>query len=183
MENMYKELVTTASLFAVYVQEVRKRLLKEAIETYIDTVPCESANKLMNKKFNHSEMQILSYLEAKPDKTGTYQEILKAMPFSQGLLSRYVKRLAANNLLIRFHNKEDLKAVLLRNTELGTAVALVHNDLHKREEAYFKSVLSNVPAEKIKDTLETLKLLMNGPIAISDEELNTLTGMKPKSAY
>ena len=104
MENTYKELVTTASLFAVYVQEVRKRLLKEAIETYIDTVPCESANKLMNKKFNHSEMQILSYLEAKPDKTGTYQEILKAMPFSQGLLSRYVKRLAANNLLIRFHN-------------------------------------------------------------------------------
>lgn len=86
-------------------------------------------------------------------------------------------------MLIRFHNKEDLKAVLLRNTELGTAVALVHNDLHKREEAYFKSVLSNVPAEKIKDTLETLKLLMNGPIAISDEELNTLTGMKPKSAY
>ena len=53
----------------------------------------------------------------------------------------------------------------------------------KREEAYFKSVLSNVPAEKIKDTLETLKLLMNGPIAISDEELNTLTVMKPKSAY
>ena len=38
MENTYKELVTTASLFAVYVQEVRKRLLKEAIETYIDTV-------------------------------------------------------------------------------------------------------------------------------------------------
>ena len=37
--------------------------------------------------------------------------------------------------------------------------------------------------EKIKDTLETLKLLMNGPIAISDEELNTLTVMKPKSAY
>lgn len=36
MENTYKELVTTASLFAVYVQEVRKRLLKEAIETYID---------------------------------------------------------------------------------------------------------------------------------------------------
>lgn len=137
----------------------------------------------MNKKFNHSEMQILSFLEAKPDKTGTYQELLKAMPFSQGLLSRYVKRLAANDLLIRFHNKEDLKAVLLRNTELGNAVALVHNDLHKREEEYFKTVLGNVPAEKIKDTLETLKLLMEGPVTISEETLNTLGGMKPKSAY
>ena len=178
MDNKYKELVATASVFAVYVQELRKRLLKEAIETYIDTVPFESAEKLMNKKFNHSEMQILNYLEAKPDKTGTYQDLLKAMPFSQGLLSRYVKRLAANDLLIRFHNKEDLKAVLLRNT-----VALVHNDLHEREEAYFKMVLNNVPAEKIKDTLETLKLLMGGPKAISEEELNTLSGMKPKSAF
>lgn len=146
-------------------------------------MPPESAAKLMNKKFNHSEMQILSFLEAKPDKTGTYQELLKAMPFSQGLLSRYVKRLAANDLLIRFHNKEDLKAVLLRNTELGNAVALVHNDLHKREEEYFKTVLGNVPAEKIKDTLETLKLLMEGPVTISEETLNTLGGMKPKSAY
>lgn len=183
MDNKYKELVATASVFAVYVQELRKRLLKEAIETYMDTVPFESAEKLMNKKFNHSEMQILNYLETKPDKTGTYQDLLKAMPFSQGLLSRYVKRLAANDLLIRFHNKEDLKAVLLRNTELGNAVALVHNDLHEREEAYFKMVLNNVPAEKIKDTLETLKLLMGGPKAISEEELNTLSGMKPKSAF
>lgn len=30
MDNTYKELVTTASVFAVYVQELRKRLLNRS---------------------------------------------------------------------------------------------------------------------------------------------------------
>lgn len=176
--NQFKPLIETISTFSVYINELRKQFLKEAIKSHIDSVERDVADRLMKKKFNHSEMQIISYIEAKPERVATYQELVQAMPFSQGMLSRYIKRLAENGLIIKFHSEHDQKAILVSNTEIGNSVALVHNELHKREDEYYNTILNHLSEDKINHTIEVLKSLMDSEFSLSEEEFSKLSSMK-----
>ncbi|WP_295789983.1 MarR family winged helix-turn-helix transcriptional regulator [uncultured Veillonella sp.] len=168
--DQFKPLIETISVFSTYINELRKDFLKESIKTYIDSVPTDKASGILKKRFNHSEMQIISYIEANDDNTATYQELVQAMPFSQGMLSRYVKRLSTEGLIVKFHKSNDLKSILLRTTELGNSFALIHNELHKLEDKYYENLLGSLPSEKVQHTLEVLEIILNSKRFLSPED-------------
>lgn len=173
----FKPLIETISIFSAYINELRKEFLKESIKSYLDSVPLDMAKGIGKKKFNHSEMQIISFIESKEDHIATYQELVQAMPFSQGMLSRYVKRLATEGLLVKFHKNSDLKSIVLRTTELGNSFAMIHNELHKLEDKHYENLLKTIPQEKVQHTLEVLEIIMNGTYILSEEDrakFNTL---------
>ncbi|MDY3974757.1 MAG: MarR family winged helix-turn-helix transcriptional regulator [Veillonella caviae] len=175
--DQFKPLIETISVFSTYINELRKEFLKESIKTYIDSVPTDKASGILKKRFNHSEMQIISYIEANDDNTATYQELVQAMPFSQGMLSRYVKRLSTEGLVVKFHKSNDLKSILLRTTELGNSFALIHNELHKLEDKYYEDLLGSLPSEKVQHTLEVLEIILNSKRLLSPEDRGKLNSL------
>lgn len=175
--DQFKPLIETISVFSTYINELRKEFLKESIKTYIDSVPTDKASGILKKRFNHSEMQIISYIEANDDNTATYQELVQAMPFSQGMLSRYVKRLSTEGLVVKFHKSNDLKSILLRTTELGNSFALIHNELHKLEDKYYEDLLGSLPSEKVQHTLEVLEIILNSKRFLSPEDRGKLNSL------
>lgn len=175
--DQFKPLIETISVFSTYINELRKEFLKESIKTYIDSVPTDKASGILKKRFNHSEMQIISYIEANDDNTATHQELVQAMPFSQGMLSRYVKRLSTEGLVVKFHKSNDLKSILLRTTELGNSFALIHNELHKLEDKYYEDLLGSLPSEKVQHTLEVLEIILNSKRLLSPEDRGKLNSL------
>lgn len=181
--NLYKQLVDTARLFSMYNSELRKQFINEALPKYIHRVSPQIVERLLKKKFNHSQMQILNYVAQKPDLVATYQEVVQAMPFSQGLVSRYVKFLATNGLLIKFHQPTDLKAVLLKITDVGQSVSLVCEEIHNLEIQYYEQLLSQLPMAKVAHTLEVLEVLMGGDKKISLDNLAKTDSVVPGHYY
>ncbi|WP_251441692.1 hypothetical protein [Veillonella intestinalis] len=182
-EDLYKQLVETARLFSMYNTELRKQFINEALPKYIHTVSPHIVERLLKKKFNHSQMQILNYVANKPDLVATYQEVVQAMPFSQGLVSRYVKFLDTNGLLIRFHQPTDLKSVLLKITDVGQSVSLVCDEIHKLEIQYYHQILNQLPLSKVENTLEVLEALMHGDKVISNDSLAKTGSVIPGQYY
>ncbi|KAF1680724.1 hypothetical protein [Veillonella sp. R32] len=181
--NLYKQLVDTARLFSMYNSELRKQFINEALPKYIHRVSPQIVERLLKKKFNHSQMQILNYVAQKPDLVATYQEVVQAMPFSQGLVSRYVKFLATNGLLIKFHQPTDLKSVLLKITDVGQSVSLVCEEIHNLEIQYYEQLLSQLPIAKVTHTLEVLEVLMGGDKKISLDNLAKTDSVVPGHYY
>lgn len=181
--NLYKQLVDTARLFSMYNSELRKQFIKDALPKYIHQVSPQIVDRLLKKTFNHSQMQILNYVAQKPDLVATYQEVVQAMPFSQGLVSRYVKFLTTNGLLIKFHQPTNLKAVLLKITDVGQSVSLVCEEIHNLEIQYYEQLLSQLPIAKVTHTLEVLEALMGGDKKISLDNLAKTDSVVPGQYY
>lgn len=55
--NLYKQLVDTTRLFSMYNSELRKQFINEALPKYIHQVSPQIVERLLKKKFNHSQMQ------------------------------------------------------------------------------------------------------------------------------
>lgn len=105
---------------------------------------------------NHSEMQLLS---AVGEAAVPYQELTEHVAFSQGLVSRYVKRLLEMQLLL----KEPLnkKAYAVRATARGQAVAAIHTAMHAADEARMKRRLASFAPDQIAGALQVLSAMID----------------------
>lgn len=105
---------------------------------------------------NHSEMQLLS---AVGTSAVPYQELTQHVPFSQGLVSRYVKRLLEMQLL----SKEPLnrKAYAVRATNRGQAVAAIHTAMHASDEERMRRRLASFTPDQVAAALTVLQAMID----------------------
>ena len=103
-------------------------------------------------------MRLLSYVKAAGSEAA-YQRLTKDLDILQGMISRYVKRLAELGLLERYHKENDKKTVYLRLTSTGSNVADMHKQMHEKENEHYAAILADLPAEHIANALEVLKKL------------------------
>jgi len=94
------------------------------------------------RNFTHSELAILSTL-SEHDDTLAFKLLQEESDLSQGMLSRYVDRLAKNGLLEKFHTPENQKAVMLRATPIGHEIGALHLKLHATQNRRYKEVLNH----------------------------------------
>ncbi len=94
------------------------------------------------KKLTHSELEILTQL-AQAGAAVPFKQLQAHSDLSQGMLSRYIQRLAKNKLVEKFHTPENQKAVVLRVTALGQSVGSLHYQLHQKQQRNYEAVLAN----------------------------------------
>lgn len=93
------------------------------------------------KHFTHSELMILTVL-ARADAAVPFKAIQEQSDLSQGMLSRYVDRLAKQKLIEKFHTPTNKKAVVLRTTSMGQEIGQLHDELHRRQQQNYDAVLT-----------------------------------------
>ncbi len=162
--------MTTTQLQQIYqsihdLNEVHENFKKSFWQTSIDhfqdqlTEPI--ATKLRKMQMTHSEMQILSYVADAPANTLAYQDLVNQVSFSQGMLSRYVKKLASAELLTRFHQPDNKKAVYVSVTDLGQLIAKLHADMHQSERHLYAQALKTFDQQQLQDAVDVLQALAN----------------------
>ena len=92
------------------------------------------------RNFTHSELAILSAL-AETETALAFKDLQDQSTLSQGMLSRYVDRLAKQGLVEKFHAPENQKAVLLRATDTGAAIGTLHVKLHQVQQKRYKEMI------------------------------------------
>jgi|GEM_PF-1855515 len=92
------------------------------------------------KHFTHSELMILTVL-ARADAAVPFKSIQEQSDLSQGMLSRYIDRLAKQKLIEKFHTPNNKKAVVLRTTAMGQEIGQLHDELHRRQQQNYEAVL------------------------------------------
>ena len=124
-----------------------------------DEMPQSQQTDLKLAKLTHNEMQILSQLNNTSAELVPYKELLILMPFSQGLFSRYVNRLAKASLIEKSKKADNKKAVQLSITETGRYAAKLHDEMHRVEIASYEKSLSNFDSEEIETAIRVLSQL------------------------
>lgn len=112
---------------------------------------------LSHHRLNHSEIEILSLVNQThklPYKTLTTQ-----VSFSQGMLSRYVKKLLTAELLIKVPLPNNKKAYDLAITPTGTILAELHDALHREEAVAYSAVLSQFSPAELETTEAVLRAM------------------------
>lgn len=112
------------------------------------------------KRFTHSELQILSQLVVN-DSVTTFKTLQQTSNLSQGMLSRYVNHLAQLTLVEKFHPQDNKKEISLRLTNLGEELGRLHFELHRRISANEKQILGEYTEQEINTMLEILSKLIN----------------------
>ncbi|MFT9029933.1 MarR family winged helix-turn-helix transcriptional regulator [Leuconostoc pseudomesenteroides] len=112
------------------------------------------------KRFTHSELQILSQLVVN-DNVTTFKTLQQTSNLSQGMLSRYVNHLAQLTLVEKFHPQDNKKEISLRLTNLGEELGRLHFELHRRISANEKQILGEYTEQEINTMLEILSKLIN----------------------
>nr|WP_278499264.1 winged helix DNA-binding protein [Limosilactobacillus mucosae] len=156
--NEIEELQKTVREFDRHAELLRHQMLDKIIAGEIGKFSSEQARRLTKHHFSHSEMQLLSYIENAGAETA-YQQLTQDLEISQGMISRYVKRLAELGLLDRYHKPDDKKAIYLRITSVGSKVAKLHKMMHEAEYNHYAEIMAELPAESIKNTIAVLKRL------------------------
>ncbi|MFD1431530.1 winged helix-turn-helix domain-containing protein [Lacticaseibacillus yichunensis] len=118
--------------------------------------PAGVQKKAQAAHFNHSELQLLSALG---DDVVPYSELSARLPFSQGLMSRYVKRLVETGLVVKQPIGTNKKSYALATTSLGKQAAAFHADMHARDDARLAAALQTIDAPALATTLAVLKQL------------------------
>ncbi|MFR0610524.1 MarR family winged helix-turn-helix transcriptional regulator [Limosilactobacillus mucosae] len=152
------EIERAARDFDHHAEMLRRQILDQLIADQLDDFPKEQVQQLAKHRFSHSEMRLLSYVKAAGSEVA-YQRLTKDLDISQGMISRYVKRLAELGLLERYHKENDKKAVYLRLTSTGSIVADMHKQMHEKENEHYAAILAELPAEYIANAVEVLKKL------------------------
>lgn len=142
-------------------EDFKKSFWQTSIDHFQDQLTDSVADKLRKMQMTHSEMQILSYVTDAPSHTLAYQDLVNQVAFSQGMLSRYVKKLTNAALLTRFHREDNKKAVYVSVTDLGQLIAKLHADMHKSERELYAQALRPFDAKQLQDAVDVLSALAN----------------------
>ena len=112
-------------------------------EWFIKHAPSQTTRQFIQnqKHVTHSELQILSDL-TRSEAATPFKQLQAASPLSQGMLSRYVNRLAAQTLIEKYHPIDNKKEVFLRPTKLGYELGTLHLALHQTIQAQEEHILS-----------------------------------------
>ncbi len=116
------------------------------------------ARQLLEKiRLNHSEVQILSIV----NRTGelAYAQLNEQVTFSQGMLSRYIKKLLQAELLHKVALPDNKKAYRLAITATGKVLAEQHDQLHERENQAFQQALAQFSDQQLQDTIAVLQAI------------------------
>lgn len=115
--------------------------------------------KLKQLHLSHSAIQVLSYVSQGNNGTLAYQKLLQQVDFSQGMLSRHVKKLTDNELLKKSYHSNNHKEVFLKVSNLGRVVARVHDSVHKTETISEMKRLTDFTNQDLKITRKVLTAL------------------------
>ena len=88
-----------------------------------------------------------------------YQALTQDLEISQGMISRYVKRLTAEGLLLKKYQQNNKKSVYLEITPSGQLVADIHREMHQREATYYADLLKDVSDADLEAAIKLLKML------------------------
>lgn len=155
----YAELMQAITGFIKAADGARQQYLLQVVEEYRTQLSPLLWKRLSNNQLNHAEMTILDYLAHASHQTVAYCDLVAAMPFSQGLVSRYLTRLAKLAVIEKFHKVGNRKTVYLTITEQGKILAQVHQQMHVKEAAAYHDALAQVPASDVAATLRVIAQL------------------------
>ncbi|MFD0897966.1 helix-turn-helix domain-containing protein [Loigolactobacillus binensis] len=127
-----------------------------AVDHLADDIPASSVAKFKALKMTHSEMQILSQLAAADADWVPYKVLQAQVPFSQGMFSRYIKRLTKAALITKTKRPENKKEVLLAITTVGTQVAVIHSKMHTLEHEHLAKRLQQFDAAQLQTAIRVL---------------------------
>lgn len=130
--------------------------LAQQIQTDPRLTPAD-IERLTKQKFNHSQLQILSLVNQTGERA--YTQLTELVPFSQGMLSRYVKQLLEAGMLTKVALPDNKKAYHLAITSLGQVLAEQHDQLHERENHAYQQVLAQFSEQQINDAITILKAI------------------------
>ncbi|MCF6165971.1 MULTISPECIES: MarR family winged helix-turn-helix transcriptional regulator [Furfurilactobacillus] len=140
-------------------EDFKKAFWQTSIDHFQDQLTDQVATKLRKMQMTHSEMQILSFVTEAPERTLAYQDLVGKVPFSQGMLSRYVKKLASAELLTRFHQADNKKAVYVSVTDLGQLIAKLHADMHQTERDLYAKALAPFDDTQMQNAVDVMHAL------------------------
>lgn len=124
-------------------------------------LPGSVQQALLAGRFNHAALSILTVLATGPVQGMAYQDLVNAVPFSQGLVSRYVNRLAKAGLVTKTHPAGNRKTVWLTISAVGTRVNHLHLAMHQAEDQAANAVLAALPPEAVNATIKVLTALVD----------------------
>jgi len=130
-----------------------------AVDHLADDIPASSVEQFKALKMTHSEMQILSQLVAATADWVPYKVLQEQVPFSQGMFSRYIKRLTKAALITKTKRPENKKEVLLAITEVGGQVAVIHGKMHALEHDQIAKKLHQFDATQLQIAIKVLNSL------------------------
>ena len=87
-------------------------------DRWLATLPSETRRQMQTVRFNHAQLTLLTTLDQSSRKQLRNQDLTAAVPFSQGLVSRYVARLVQLNLLTKLSLPDNRKAYIVALTRL-----------------------------------------------------------------
>ncbi|MFL2063976.1 MarR family winged helix-turn-helix transcriptional regulator [Latilactobacillus sakei] len=111
------------------------------------------------KKLTHSELAILTQL-AQAGEAIPFKQLQAQSELSQGMLSRYIQRLAKNRLVEKFHTPENQKAVVLRITARGQEIGELHHQLHQRQRQNYEAVLANYSEAEVETIAQFIEQMI-----------------------
>lgn len=112
---------------------------------------------LGHQRLNHSEIEILSLVNQTHELP--YKTLTSQVNFSQGMLSRYVKKLLTAELLVKVPLPNNKKAYDLAITPTGTILAELHDALHREEAAAYNTVLAQFNEAELETTEAVLRAM------------------------
>lgn len=159
MPNYFQDIREAISRLDNTQEHFKESFWLSAIDSAREELSPAIIAKLSAVHLTHSEMQILSRIAEAPEQTLAYQDLVAQIDFSQGMLSRYVKRLDSSDLITRFHQDDNKKAVFLSVTKLGQIIANLHDQMHVAERAKYKAALDSFNEHDLVVTAAVLNAL------------------------
>ncbi|GEK29139.1 MarR family winged helix-turn-helix transcriptional regulator [Furfurilactobacillus siliginis] len=159
MPNYFQDIREAISQLDKTQERFKESFWRYAIDSARDALSPAVVTKLSAVHLTHSEMQILSRVADAPEQTLAYQDLVAQIDFSQGMLSRYVKRLDTSELITRFHQDDNKKAVFLSVTKLGQVIADLHDQMHAAERAKYKAALDSFSEQDLAITAKVINAL------------------------
>lgn len=148
--------------------QFKEHFWQTAMNEFKDQLPAATIVELEHLHLNHSEMQLLGYIDQAPDQTLAYQVLVTQIDFSQGLLSRYIKRLETAGLINRFHPDDNKKAVFIRITARGHLIAPLHTQMHEAERQRYQTVLAQFNEDQLQIAVNVLSAMAD--VNLSDRQ-------------
>ncbi|MCT3349582.1 MarR family transcriptional regulator [Lacticaseibacillus paracasei] len=164
MASDFTQLQQAIRLLNAHTRAADEQAWQVLFDRWLATLSSETRRQMQTVRFNHAQLTLLTTLDQSSRKQLRNQDLTAAVPFSQGLVSRYVARLVQLNLLTKLSLPDNRKAYIVALTPLGQQVAALHQQMHHHTNAQLASVLHTLDPQDVQTTIQVLTKLTAQPL-------------------
>ncbi|MCH4170688.1 MAG: MarR family winged helix-turn-helix transcriptional regulator [Lactobacillus sp.] len=158
MDQLYQQLQDAIRQVNAQHEQFKKDFWPQAMTELKTQISPELQARLYELKLTHSEGQILSAL-ADAVEPLSYKRLSEQMPFTQGMFSRYINRLAKAGLIHKLKRANNHKEIILDISATGLQVAELHTKMHIIEAQHYQQALGAFSAQDIQIATNVIEKL------------------------